>query len=1379
MPALSSGGSDEGVTVTGQVRSYNPKNATELQLKIGDNVMYETTIDEEDGEGQHTQKFDFTNVAPGTYTLVITKDAHTGFTLTGVVVGEEDLDLRLNGNESISTMTLRGGDLNGSGNINQDDLAILISSANYGRGAVELKYTKSGDPGWVEPDPRKVIVDFEDYTVGAWPHFSTRGSAYPSVSIVADPADPGKKSLQVSVSGWNQAPIVPVHLPYALENYQTVSVRLRMVTGIITGQNFQIFASDSNAESGNFIQHGFGNTPGQANHFDSLRIAASAENGFSNTGWETVTMTLNPGASTRELQGNVFLAIGINFGSSAAFMIDDVTFTLKDSFVLPEPGAVVAAPALESKTARIITVGEVFTGTAQSVEYGISTANTPPAVWQDGRSFAGLIPDTQYFVFARSKANATHRAGPPSGSLSVRTDTEAPHQPVQPGEGAAETGGYRNLLLEMGIATQAEIDSKIEQTWHRIFGCENSGCPINGCNLTTAGGTPAPHNHAFKLYYEVGGDKAYIVDAGNSDVRSEGMSYGLMMAVQMDRKDVFDRLWRWTYDHMYHNRNTNRRGYFAWQVSTNGNIMDSNPAPDGEMFFATALLFASNRWGDGEGALNYGRYGRQILYDMINRQGLTGDHNRPLFNLQNHMPVMSPMGAMQNHTNYSYHLPHFFEIWAEEIEYGADRYQDIWPNEAAALADAQFYREAAAVSRNYFHNLINDPPKPNFPQHGLAPEYSNFDGSAVPGTQSHVGLWVDAWRVAGIIAMDNSWWARDTAFATLHANTMQAWLAQPHLNTRDGRFSYVSAFNLDGTPHPTRALDTSPGFVSNNAVASLSADHALAREFVQHFWEINMTSGQWRYYDGCLYFFSLLSLSGNYRAYYSTGPGTGAILNSRITPTAASFDKAAGKQSGIDVTMRLNGNELVSISNGSTLLIPGADFTRNGDMITIGSDYLAAQPLGTVQLTFVFNQGEIAQRTLNITVDDTSVPVLGHTFEKPVHVQTTGTGVLNPSFPGGDVLRLDKTNGNNSTIGAILPFRLTPGTNLRNDYTHLYLEIRGVSGDLGNKSIIAEARAADTPFAGLGNTLVNQSQNFAAGTWYDLAIPLAAGRAALTGDIQIAFGLNNTTAVTYEVRYIGLAPRGGVIVPGATIDPASAGFDIADPADIDVTLSLNGNTFTGITGLTENTHYTINGNVITIRKEYLAQQDPGTTTLTFTFNQGPDRTLAITISDGGAPPPEVVIRHTFTAPVTGVRVTDTGHVAAPAFTGGFMNVSKTSGHSTHGVIVPFDLGTTRLSDYSRFVLVLIPRSGDLGHKDFHVEVRGGHNAAFSGFGGAAANRLIPTAQRNFTAGTQMTVDVPINRNAAIDTLTGEISIAFGLNNAAAHTYDVVSIELIP
>jgi subtilisin family serine protease len=158
-----------GVTVTGQVKSYNPKNATLLQLMQGGTEMYKTDIKAAAGEGPQTQPFTFEGVAPGVYTLVITKDAHTSFTINNFVVGEEDIDLTAHGRAEISIMTLRGGDLDKSNNINQDDLAILINSANYGRGvsAATNPLADLDGSGNINQDDLAILINSVNYGRGA------------------------------------------------------------------------------------------------------------------------------------------------------------------------------------------------------------------------------------------------------------------------------------------------------------------------------------------------------------------------------------------------------------------------------------------------------------------------------------------------------------------------------------------------------------------------------------------------------------------------------------------------------------------------------------------------------------------------------------------------------------------------------------------------------------------------------------------------------------------------------------------------------------------------------------------------------------------------------------------------------------------------------------------------------------------------------------------------------------------------------------------------------------------------------------------------------------------------------------------------------------
>ena len=102
---------------------------------------------------------------------------------------------------------------------------------------------------------------------------------------------------------------------------------------------------------------------------------------------------------------------------------------------------------------------------------------------------------------------------------------------------------------------------------------------------------------------------------------------------------------------------------------------------------------------------------------------------------------------------------------------------------------------------------------------------------------------------------------------------------------------------------------------------------------------------------------------------------TPPVTSSAITPTTATFDKNTAKQADAAVTMTLNGNTLSSISNGTTALVSGTDYSTSGNTVTISKAYLAKQAVGTTNLTFAFSAGSAA--TLAITVGDTTVVSTG------------------------------------------------------------------------------------------------------------------------------------------------------------------------------------------------------------------------------------------------------------------------------------------------------------------------------------------------------------------------------------------------------------------
>ena len=105
----------------------------------------------------------------------------------------------------------------------------------------------------------------------------------------------------------------------------------------------------------------------------------------------------------------------------------------------------------------------------------------------------------------------------------------------------------------------------------------------------------ACHRSGIKFYWENDEGLAYVMDTGNNDVRTEGMSYAMMIALQYDRKDVFDKLWGWVMRHMYM-KDGHHAHYFAWSVAPDGTPNSNGPAPDGEEYFAMDLFLASRRW---------------------------------------------------------------------------------------------------------------------------------------------------------------------------------------------------------------------------------------------------------------------------------------------------------------------------------------------------------------------------------------------------------------------------------------------------------------------------------------------------------------------------------------------------------------------------------------------------------------------------------------------------------------------------------------------------------------------------------------------------------------------------------------------------------------
>ena len=392
-------------------------------------------------------------------------------------------------------------------------------------------------------------------------------------------------------------------------------------------------------------------------------------------------------------------------------------------------------------------------------------------------------------------------------------------------KGAFATRRYRNLFAELGYK-QKDIDKKLKSVFESVFYGPD------------------------KVYFEVGDSMAYISDIKNHDVRTEGMSYGLMIAVQFDRKDIFDRLWRWSKKYMQHQEGL-LKGYFAWSCQTDGTRNAQGPASDGELYYVTSLIFASNRWGNSTG-INYLAEAQNILNCSMQKIGM--ERVAPLINLEHQLITFTPDPFGGRFTDPSYHVPAFYEVWARWAEDGR----------------SEFWRACARKSREYLHKSIH-------PVTGLNPDYNNYDGTLL-GSKRVIGdaFRFDSWRVPMNIALDYSWACADRKWQQEYGNKIQNFFYSQGID------SFVDQYNVDGTTVTEllgaggyKKLRHSLGLVATTAAVSLVCTHDKSREFVDRLWNVKHVpydDGYFdAYYDGLLRLFAFMHLSGNYRIIFPQG----------------------------------------------------------------------------------------------------------------------------------------------------------------------------------------------------------------------------------------------------------------------------------------------------------------------------------------------------------------------------------------------------------------------------------------------------------------------------------------------------------------------------
>ena len=331
------------------------------------------------------------------------------------------------------------------------------------------------------------------------------------------------------------------------------------------------------------------------------------------------------------------------------------------------------------------------------------------------------------------------------------------------------------------------------------------------------------------IYNEQGDDQALIYDALHNDVRTEGIGLAMIITVELDKQDEFDRLWRYA-KAVRQQTSGPAQGYF--------NSFCGEDAPGtacfdsyGMQHFVLALMLANGRW-QSTPEMPYATDALALLDLLQNKEARNGGVVMGIgsaFDARTHLVREEPTLADAGFTTRSaLEMPAAYWYWGQ-------------------ATGNPFWSTAAVAAREHLLKAADS-------KTGLWPMRSYFDGSPVEGSP---GFTAQAYRTQLNLALDALWGT---------AGTGQGELADRLLAFFDSKGPNSATFSIDGT-----ALDNNraEALISVNGALAIAASGADAnrKDFADAVWSQPIPSGDNRYYDGLLYLMSLLVLSGQLQVY--------------------------------------------------------------------------------------------------------------------------------------------------------------------------------------------------------------------------------------------------------------------------------------------------------------------------------------------------------------------------------------------------------------------------------------------------------------------------------------------------------------------------------
>jgi len=340
-----------------------------------------------------------------------------------------------------------------------------------------------------------------------------------------------------------------------------------------------------------------------------------------------------------------------------------------------------------------------------------------------------------------------------------------------------------------------------------------------------------------RLYYPIGTDMAIIKSPDSQDVLVEGLHSFLMYMVQLNKKEEFDRLWKWAKTYMQY-QDGPWKGYFAWKLDAAGNRLGETPASGSEPFIATALFFAAHRWGNGGGIFNYEAEAQAILDTMIHKEEMNGGVINGVKNAFTETPWgpiinFVPYYDAANSTGGSYPTAAFYRLW------------QLWDSDAG---DRQYWARATTAAREFWHRAAD-------PATGLLPERAEFSGA--PRAQEGRDYYGhDNWFTHSNISIDYEWFAEDEWEPQEMAKVLRFFATQNPI---------YDHYTLAGQPFSQ--YHSNVGHLAAIAGGGIILSSDDSRLFAQRLWDSSPPTGQWRFSTGLLYMMGFMEASGMYRVW--------------------------------------------------------------------------------------------------------------------------------------------------------------------------------------------------------------------------------------------------------------------------------------------------------------------------------------------------------------------------------------------------------------------------------------------------------------------------------------------------------------------------------